>query len=59
MANCSLQQGDEEVNKRKKQKIFRFENKPSSGAKRKMEIKLKVLMFFLLSVLNIIFLHLS
>ena len=46
-ANWSLRQGDEVVNKRIKQKIyicpiFRFENKASSGAKRKMKIKLKV-----------------
>ena len=49
-ANWSLQPGDEVVNKRIKQKIyietncpiFRFENKASSGAKRKMKIKLKV-----------------
>ena len=42
-ANWSLRQGDEEVNKRIKQKvyiqtncpIFRFENKPSTGAKEK------------------------
>ena len=41
--NWSLRQGDEEVNKRIKQKIyiqtncpiFRFENKPSTGAKEK------------------------
>ena len=65
MANCSLRQGDEEVNKRIKQKNIYlnkvpniwFENKPSSGAKRKMEIKLKVFMVFYLSVLNIIFLR--
>ena len=45
-ANLSLWQSDEEVNKRIKQKYtyistncpaFRFENKPSPGAKRKME----------------------
>ena len=43
-------QSDEEVNKRIKQKyifkqicpIFQFENKPSSGAKRKIKIKPKV-----------------
>ena len=43
-------QSDEEVNKRIKQKyifqqicpVFRFENKPSSGAKRKIKIKPKV-----------------